>query len=70
MNYSFLVVFANDDTICEKELGMITRLALRDGVIDDEERKVLHEVFKRALTGNITPEVGEEIKRFREKYDI
>ena len=70
MNYSFLVAFADDDTICEQELGMITRLALRDGVIDDEERKVLHGVFERAHAGNITPEVREEIKRFREKHDI
>lgn len=70
MNYSFLVAFADDDTICEKELGMITRLALRDGVIDDEERIVMREVFDRAHTGNITPDVREEIKRFREKYDI
>ena len=35
VGYSFLVVFANDDTIDEKELAMIERLALEDGVVDD-----------------------------------
>lgn len=70
INYSFLVAFADDDTISEKELGMIKRLALRDGKIDDDERKALGTIFSRAYTENLKPEVREEIERFREKYDI
>lgn len=70
MRYSFLVVFANDDTICEKELGMLTRLALKDGEVDDEERKVLSEIFNRADQGNLTDQVRVEIAKFRAEHNI
>ncbi len=70
MRYSFLVAFANDDTLCEDELGMITRLALRDGIIDDQERDVLRNIFARAQTQNLTPDVRDEIRQFRDKYNI
>ena len=45
MGYSFLVVFANDGNIDEKELAMLERIALRDDVIDDDERRVLKKIF-------------------------
>ena len=37
--YSFLVAFANDATIDERELAMLKRLALEDRVIDEDLRK-------------------------------
>jgi len=69
-SYSFLVVFANDDTISEAELGMLERLALGDGVVDDAERAVLRDIFARANEAHLTPVVSEEIARFRREYDI
>jgi hypothetical protein len=68
--YSFLVVFANDDTISKEELGMLERLALRDGVVDDAERTTLRNIFARANVAHLTPEVSEEIERFRREYGI
>lgn len=60
-NYSLPVVFANDDTTSAGELGMLKRLALRDGTVDEEERaNVEHE----------NPAVQEEIARFLRQYDI
>ncbi len=68
--YSFLVVFANDDSIDAAELAMLERLALEDGVVDDEEREVLKRIFERAEPDHLVRQVSSEIERFRERYDI
>ena len=68
--YSFLVVFANDDTIDEGELKLMEKLALEDHVVDEDEKKVLKAIFDRADKNNITKAVENEIKSFREKYNF
>lgn len=70
MGYSFLVVFANDGTINEEELKMLERIALEDSVIDEDEKRVLRTIFARAENTRLAHEVSEDIKRFRQKYDI
>ncbi len=70
MGYSFLVVFANDGTISEEELKMLERIALEDKVVDEEEKRVLRTIFSRAEKTQLSPEVEEDIKKFRQKYDI
>ena len=68
--YSFLVVFANDSTIDESELHFMEKLALEDNQIDDEEREVLKNIFDRVRDEDLTAKVLEEVKSFRQKYDI
>ncbi|MEM7393097.1 MAG: hypothetical protein AAF492_12200 [Verrucomicrobiota bacterium] len=68
--YSFLVVFANDDTISESELTMMKKIALRDGMIDEEEKSVLRDIFARANTDHMEEKTRNEIQRFRERHDI
>ncbi len=70
IGYSFLVVFANDDTIDENELLLMEKLALEDGVVDEAEKVALREIFARADSKNITAQVEREIKEFREKNGI
>ncbi|NNM01702.1 MAG: TerB family tellurite resistance protein [Gammaproteobacteria bacterium] len=69
-DYSFLVVFANDGTIDAEELAMMERLALEDGIVDDDERQVLQRIFSRLDPDSIDQEVREEIERFRSRYNI
>ncbi|MBT8446402.1 MAG: hypothetical protein KJO38_04585 [Gammaproteobacteria bacterium] len=69
-DYSFLVVFANDGTIDADELAMMERLALEDGIVDDDERQVLQRIFSRLDPDSIDQEVREEIERFRSRYNI
>ena len=59
-----------DDTIDEKELAMLERIALTDSKVDDDELRVLRKIFSRVTKDDVTKEVREEIKRFRDKYDI
>ncbi len=70
MNYSFLVVFANDDTIDENELDLIERLALEDGVVDDAEKEKLKEIFSRVDSQKIATQVEKEINEFRKKHNF
>ncbi|NNE37544.1 MAG: hypothetical protein HKN08_04500 [Gammaproteobacteria bacterium] len=68
--YSFLVVFANDSTIDENELHMLERLALDDNEIDEQEKEVLKNLFSRVSDDKVSKVVAQEIRQFRDKYDI
>ena len=70
MQYAFLRVFANDRTIDDAELGMLMRLALRDGKIDASESKVLASIFARVSQDTVTPDVWEGIARFESEHGI
>jgi hypothetical protein len=70
MQYSFLHVFANDGLLDADELHMIERIALEDGVVDEREREVLSRVFARVDPATVDASVAEEIRRFKERYDI
>ena len=68
MNYSFLVAFANDGTVDRNELEFIKKLALKDGVVDEEEKNVLKKIFERAESRNLDKKTSNEIKQFRSEY--
>jgi len=68
--YSFLHVFANDPTIDIAELDFIKRLAMHDGQIDDEERRVLARIFDRVSEATVDDVVWKEIQRFKRAHGI
>jgi hypothetical protein len=70
MQYAFLHVFANDDTIDAGEMAMLERLALADGQVDERERDVLSRIFARANAEHMTVEVRESIQRFKTRHGI
>jgi len=70
LDYSLFVAFANDGTLDAFELDMIKKLALKDGVVDKDERKALKQVFSRITENMVTPDTWAEIKRFRKEFDI
>jgi hypothetical protein len=70
MQYSFLHVFANDRTIDSEELAMLEKLALSDAKVDDEERAVLSRIFARVNEDAVTPDVWNEVCRFKAQYQI
>ena len=70
LGYSFLVVFANDGIIDADEFKFLKELALRDRVIDDDERDVLRVIFDRPDPKEMSIEVKNDIKRFRQQYQI
>ena len=70
MQYSFLRVFANDGTIDADELAMLEKLALEDGAVDPKERDVLSRVFARVDARTVSPDVWQDICRFKERHQI
>jgi hypothetical protein len=70
MQYSFLRVFANDNTIDDAELGMLMRLALRDEQVDENEKRVLAGIFGRVSAETVSAEVWEGICRFKADHGI
>lgn len=70
IGYSFLVVFANDDQISERELAMLEKLALEDHQIDESEKEALTRIFARADQEMIAEKVMDEIESFKNQYGI
>lgn len=70
VGYALLAVFANDETIDENELKMLEKIALEDGKIDDDERKVLRKIFTKVNKETVTGRVWEEMKKFKDAYNI
>lgn len=66
--YSFLVVFANDRVLDANELVMLERIALRDGLVDEDEKARLQDIFARAAEHDLDAGVRAEIERFRERH--
>lgn len=70
MEYSFLVVFANDGLLDQRELQMLERLALENGEVDERERQVLRNIFARARQHGVSDAVEVEIAHFCDRYAI
>lgn len=68
--YSFLKVFANDGTIDAHELHFMEKLALKDGVVDSAEIKVLSRIFSRLDPAKVSADVWTEIQEFKRRYRI
>ncbi len=68
--YAFLQVFADDETIDEVEFLFIKRLALTDGTVDEDERRVLGRIFGRVDETMVTAEVWQAIVLMKERFEI
>lgn len=69
-DFTFLVAFADADFLDDFELEVIKNLALEDGVVDDEEKKVLRVIFERLSIDQTSGETWKEIQRFRRRFNI
>ena len=70
MQYSFLSALADDGTIDADELAFIKQLALRDGLVDVDEREVLATLFSRLSPDAVDPDVWVEIEAFMKAHGI
>lgn len=70
MEYSFLVAFAKDGHMHKDALTMMERIALEDGVVDDEEKEVLLNIFAHARKNGVSERVDAEITDFCTKYGL
>lgn len=68
--YSSIRVFADDGRLDMGELNFLLGLALRDDVIDDDEKRVLGSIFSKVSENNASANVLERISQVRAKYGI
>lgn len=63
-------VFANDGTIDMRELEHLLSVALRDGSVNDDERRVLRNILDRVREHEVTPAVWARMREVRTQYGI
>ncbi len=70
ISFESIRVFTDDGKMDLHELGFLLGIALRDGTVDDDERRVLARVFREAEKGSLAPVVRERIAEVRRKHGV
>ncbi len=68
--YSSIGVFTDDGTLDMGELSFLLGVALRDDRIDDDEKRVLGNIFDQAEQTGLSRAVRARIREVRRKYSI
>lgn len=68
--YSSIPVFTDDGTLDMEELQFLLGLALKDGKIDEDEKRVLRNIFKQVAEHEVTPKVWARINEIKKKYAL
>ena len=59
-----------DGALDADELDRLVALALRDGVIDADERRVLERILREALAGRTSPDTRAAIARVAHEHGL
>ena len=70
MAFRSIECFANDGTLKVDELKRLVDIALRDGVVDDNEKRVLRSIFSKLNPKELTPEMLAAIDAVRQRAGI
>ena len=65
-----ITIFANDGTMDEHELDCLLGLATADGVIDEDERRVLGRIFARVDPRHVTEPLWNRITQIRDQLAL
>ena len=62
--------FTDDGTLDMGELNFLLGLALRDQIVDDEEKRVLRNIFNQVSRNDVSNVVWDRILAIKKEYDI
>ncbi|MCK8061091.1 MULTISPECIES: hypothetical protein [unclassified Fusibacter] len=62
--------FTDDGTLDMGELNFLLGLALRDQIMDDEEKRVLGNIFNQVSRNDVSSVVWDRILAIKKEYDI
>ncbi len=62
--------FTDDGTLDIGEVNYLLGLAMADDVIDDEEKRVLRNIFGKVTKDTVTEATWERIEEIRRKHQI
>ena len=61
MAYRTIECFANDGTLKVDELKQVIDIALRDGVVDENEKRILRSIVAKLKDDELTPEIRRSL---------
>lgn len=70
MTFRSIDCFADDGKLDVAELATLMAIARRDGVVDDNEKRVLKNIFSRLNRADLTAEMIREIEQIRQDVGI
>ncbi len=70
MAFRSIECFSNDGKLCVDELDKLVNIALRDGVVDENEKRVLRNIFSRLTPAELTPEMLLRIEQLRATHGV
>lgn len=70
MTFKSIQCFANDGKLLVNELEDLVQVALRDGVVDDNEKRVLAQIISRLTPSELTREMLDKIQEMKAKFEI
>jgi hypothetical protein len=65
MSFQSISCFSDDGKLDAIELGKIFDIALRDGVVDSNEIRVLHQIFMRLKPEELDKDMLEKIEQIK-----
>jgi len=70
MAYHSIRCFADDGKLLLPELDQILGIAMRDGRVDENEKRVLSSIFARLKPDEMTPEMRQRVDQVRGIFKI
>ncbi len=70
MAFRSIECFANDGTLKVDELKRLVDIALRDSVIDENEKRILRSIFSKLNPKELTPQMLAAIDAVRQRASI
>lgn len=68
--YYSVQAFGNDGKLDEQELDKLLEIALRDGQVDEDETRVLSNIFSQLKSYEITTSMRDKVRTVERKYNI
>ena len=68
--YRSIQCFSNDGKLLLPELNQLMDIALKDGVVDDNEKRVLRAILRRLVHAELTPEMLARVKELQTKHGL
>ena len=68
--YRSIQCFSNDGKLLLPELNQLMDIALKDGVVDENEKRVLRAILRRLVQAELTPEMLARVKELQTKHGL
>jgi hypothetical protein len=68
--YRSIQCFSNDGKLLLPELNQLVDIALKDGVVDDNEKRVLRAILRRLNQAELSPPMLARIQELQKKYGL